>query len=191
MNNNIHISDYPDLNKFASEQWQRSIAYLKKRFNLQEEECEDLFQEAFIILHNKLNQDEYRHEGSLSSYFLGICNNIALEYIRKKNKQFDLSNKNMIPLMDGVINYSKVSSLIYFDDDNDMKEKKDSIIHQIINDLPDLCNKILWKHCCENLPFDVIADMIGTKSAGALRVKKHRCCQKFRERYKRMLKELI
>ena len=40
------------LNKFASDEWDKTLAYLQGTFSLSRSDCEDVFQDAFIILHN-------------------------------------------------------------------------------------------------------------------------------------------
>lgn len=51
-------SDERLLDKFARVQRNKTIAYLKKQFSLPSDDCEDIFQEAFItfsIIFKKVN----------------------------------------------------------------------------------------------------------------------------------------
>ena len=47
-------SDERLLEKFAKAQRQKAIAYLKNQFSLPTDDCEDVFQEAFITLYNNI-----------------------------------------------------------------------------------------------------------------------------------------
>lgn len=73
------ISKPINLNYFASEQWVRTLGFLRKHFNLSDDDCKDVFQESFIILYDQIcagKLDELT--SSLSTYFLAICRNKAL-----------------------------------------------------------------------------------------------------------------
>lgn len=48
------------LNKFAAEQWDKTLAYLQGTFSLSRSDCEDIFQEAFIVLYKKNNRWQLR-----------------------------------------------------------------------------------------------------------------------------------
>ena len=42
------------LNEFAVREWSKTLAFLQKQFGLSEDDCKDVFQEAFLTLHNNI-----------------------------------------------------------------------------------------------------------------------------------------
>ena len=42
------------LNQFAAEQWEKALAYLQGVFSMSRSDCEDVFQEAFMVLYKKI-----------------------------------------------------------------------------------------------------------------------------------------
>ena len=49
MNHTISDTDYVELSTFAEEQWHKVLNYLGRTFNLPREDCQDVFQDAFIV----------------------------------------------------------------------------------------------------------------------------------------------
>ena len=78
------------LNKFAAEQWDKTLAYLQGTFSLSRSDCEDIFQEAFIVLYKKITDGELVLTSSLSTYFVGICRNKAYEKMRGMGKELNI-----------------------------------------------------------------------------------------------------
>ena len=82
------IDDIPQtqqkLSLFAAEQWDKTLAYLQGRFSMPRSDCEDVFQEAFMVLYKKITDGELVLTSSLSAYFIGICRNKAYEKLRGK-----------------------------------------------------------------------------------------------------------
>ena len=66
----MEIIDIPQtqqkLNKFAAEQWDKALAYLQGTFSLSRSDCEDIFQEAFIVLYKKITEGELTLTSKLS-----------------------------------------------------------------------------------------------------------------------------
>lgn len=56
MNHTISDTDYVELSTFAEEQWHKVLNYLGRTFNLPREDCQDVFQDAFIVLYNQINE---------------------------------------------------------------------------------------------------------------------------------------
>lgn len=56
MNHTISDTDYVELSTFAEEQWHKVLNYLGRTFNLPREDCQDVFQDAFIVLYDQINK---------------------------------------------------------------------------------------------------------------------------------------
>ena len=61
------------LNQFAAEQWDKTLAYLQGVFSMPRSDCEDVFQEAFIVLYKKIIDGELVLTARLSTFSLGYA----------------------------------------------------------------------------------------------------------------------
>ena len=178
------------LNRFASAEWSKTLGYLHKSFGLSRDDCQDVFQESFMTLYSNIADGTLETlTSSLSTYFMSICRNKALEMIRKIQKYADVDDEMSLSLMDGEFNESKIDSIIALDEGSE-EEEKQKLIAQIVNDLPHPCNELLWGFYRDELSMKALAEMFNY-SEGSVKVTKHRCCEKFRSRYQEMLNKIL
>ncbi|HCY73053.1 MAG TPA: hypothetical protein DHU75_02705, partial [Rikenellaceae bacterium] len=77
--------DDATLNRFATAEWSKALHYLSKSYGLSPDDCKDVFQESFLTLYNNVADGKLtKLTSSLSTYFMGICRNKALELLRTK-----------------------------------------------------------------------------------------------------------
>lgn len=176
------------LNRFAEKERDKAIGFLRKHFGLAQEDCEDIFQDAFIILLRNCHEGKLDNiRSTLSTYFIQICANKAHELLkaRKRMPNEDTPFDELPPTQK-----AKAESLISLDPDISLVKAKEAITRQIVHDLPWPCDKLLWGFFRDNLPLKTIADMLG-KTVGYVKVTKHNCQQKFRSRYNQLTKHLF
>ena len=189
----INIPTYSEkiLNKFAEEQWEKALAFLQKQYSMSMEDCKDVFQDSFIALYN--NNKNGKLEGldsSLSTYFLGICKFKAHEKMRNNGRKVKEDDKASMTLMDGGIKEDKITAIIEtFDNEVSITERKEAMVRQIIRELPSPCNELLWGFYRDNLSMKALAEMYNY-SIGSIKVIKHRCMDKFRMNYTKLIKHL-
>lgn len=64
------------LDSFIKSQRDRTIAYLQRNFFVSKDECEDIFQDSFIILYQNAQEGKLDNlTSSVSTYFMAICRN--------------------------------------------------------------------------------------------------------------------
>lgn len=183
--------DHETLNRFASSEWEKTLGYLHKSFGLSRDDCQDVFQESFITLYNNVNEGKLVElTCSLSTYFMSICRNKALEMLRGIAKMSVVDDELSISLMDGEFKEDKVNALLELDD-KIQEEERQHLVEKIVNDLPEPCNKLLWAFYRDGLSMKTLAEMFNYKSESTVKVIKHRCCEKFRIRYGEMCKTLF
>lgn len=96
MNHTISDTDYVELSTFAEEQWHKVLNYLGRTFNLPREDCQDVFQDAFIVLYDQINEGRLTPlKCSLSTYFTSICRYKALELLRHNNRSITTDYTNL------------------------------------------------------------------------------------------------
>lgn len=188
----VQIPAYSErvLAEYAQKEWNKVHGYLKKHFGLSDEDCDDVFQESFIVLFNNNREGKMKDMGdSLSTYFTRICHNKALELLRRQGRYLNISDDNRFEVLADAKD-EKLSNLITLDPDVTIRDAKEAIARQIVRDLPEPCNKLLWGFFRDNHKLKTLAEMLN-KTEGYVKVTKHRCQEKFRRRWHELVKDLF
>jgi RNA polymerase sigma factor (sigma-70 family) len=180
------------LNEFASSQWNKTLSFLKSRFALSQEDCEDVFQESFIIFYNYVIEGKLDNiTSSFSTYFNSICRNKAHEMLRRNGKEISIIDEYPNAFKDEYED-DKIDSLLALENDNDnINERKSALVREIVKNLPEPCDRILWGYYRDGYSMLSLADMLNYKSEGTVKVTKHRCCEKFKKRYSQFVNQLF
>lgn len=193
MTDKIHNNNAIDLNRFASKEWAKALAFLQNRFGIPEDDCKDIFQESFIVLYNNIQTGKLTEmTASLSTYFMSICRNKALEHLRGVSKSVHVEDELSLSLMDEEIKSEKIEALLALDDgDSVIEAQKEELVRSIVKNLPSPCNELLWGFYRDNLSMRSLADMFNYSSESSVKVTKHRCCEKFRAKYNELCNKLF
>lgn len=177
------------IEQFRSSQREKVLAYMQGNFSISPDDGEDIFQEAFITLYNNILEGKLENlTSSLSTYFIGICKNKAREFLREKNKVVNLSYDSGIKEQNTFLD-DKVESILMLESDNDIAcQKKEKIVRDIVRDLPSPCNELLWGFYRDGLSMKQLAEKFDYKNESSVKVIKHRCCEKFKERFNKLVK---
>jgi len=179
------------LNDFALEQWGKTLAYLQGTYSLSRLDCEDIFQEAFIILYQKIIEGNLELTSTLSTYFIGICRNKAFERMRKIGKVLNIIDDYPSTSKD-VFEDERIDRLLALEHNTEQIEaRKEAIVNEIVSKLPEPCDKILWGFYRHGFSMKTLAAMYNYKSEGSVKVTKHRCGEKFRTRFLDISKQLF
>ena len=183
------------LEKFAKEQWEKTRAFLLSRYSLSEDECADIFQDSLVILWNNIKENKVEADGlgmSSSTYFMTICRNKTMELLRRKSK-FVTASYDISPSKE-LFNHQmeQVDKILALEDDGERAQKeKEALVREIVNNLPSPCNELLWGYYGDGHSMKMLAEMFNYASENAVKVTKHRCCEKFRLKYNEMSKSLF
>lgn len=182
------------LEEFAKKHWP-SIRTSLLNSSLSEDECADVFQESLIVLWKNIRENKVESkilDLSYSAYFWKICNNKKKEFLRSKSKYFTIS-PDINPDKDH-LNYQdeQVEKILSMDDEKEnLQKRKEALVRDIVKDLPSPCNELLWGYYGDGHSMKTLAEMFDYASVNAVKVTKHRCCEKFRKRYSEMVKSLF
>jgi len=179
------------LDAFIKSQRDRTIAYLQHNFSVSKDECEDIFQDSFIILYQNAREGKLDNlTSSVSSYFMAICRNKTMELLRARGKYIhspvdDEMHKSTTFLE------SKINKVLSFDNDDAPIEQKEALVRKIVKDLPSPCNELLWGFYRDGLSMKDLAKRYGYSNENTAKVTKHRCCDKFKKRFTEMFHKLF
>jgi RNA polymerase sigma factor (sigma-70 family) len=171
------------LNQFAADQWDKALAYLQGTFSMSRSDCEDIFQDAFIVLYKKITSGQLALTAKLSTYFIGICRNKAYEKMRGMGKELNIIDDYPSSTKDEFED-ERIDRLLALEDNTEQIEtRKEAIVREIVSKLPEPCDKILWGFYRDGFSMKTLAAMYNYKSEGSVKVTKHRCGEKFKSRF--------
>lgn len=187
------ISKYSNtaLDAFIKSQRERTISYLQRNFSVSKEECEDIFQDSFIILYQNVKEGKLDNlTSSVSTYFMAICRNKTMELLRTKGKYIHSPVDDAIQKSTAFLE-SKINKVLSFDNDDAPIEQKEALVREIVKKLPSPCNELLWGFYRDGLSMKDLAERYGYSNENTVKVTKHRCCNKFKKRFTEMLHKLF
>ena len=183
------------LEDFAKQQWQKTRLFLMSRYSLSEDECADVFQTSLVILwenmkDNKVDTNDIRM--SSSTYFMTICRNKTMELLRSKSKYVTTPYEIKPSKNFQVFQENQVEKILSLEDAHEnIQKEKEALVRDIVKNLPSPCNELLWGYYGDGHSMRMLAKMFNYASENAVKVTKHRCCEKFRVRYSEMRKSLF
>ena len=179
------------IDEFVKSQRVKTISYLQRNFSISTDDCEDIFQDSFMILYHNAQEGKLEDlTSSVSTYFFSICRNKAMELLRKRGKYIQ-SQVEAEDVPSGQFLESKINSILSFDDDGRDIEQKEALVRDIVKNLPSPCNELLWGFYRDGLSMKDLAERYGYSSESTAKVTKHRCCDKFKKRFTDMLNKLL
>lgn len=192
------------LNGFANEQRARTINWLRSQLGLSTSDAEDVFQDSFLVMYENLTNGTLTElPRSLSAYLNEICRRKALEVLRAiekkrgqgtveaENDRQDLEEDSVEALSD--FDDSLLDEVLEMDEatvNAERIDRQEAAVREVVRELPDPCNKLLWGYYFENLSMKDMAAMYKYKSAESVKVMKSRCMTRFETRMREVFKRL-
>ncbi len=130
------------------------------------EDAKDIFQDAIVIIYNKINKNDFNLDCDFSTYLYSICKILWLKELRKKKNEKS-SNKELqdfLKYQDDIIGSDGVS-------------EKYAIYYKYINKLDYDCRKVL-RLFYEGVKTKEIANIMGYKNENIAKAKKFKCKEK-------------
>lgn len=184
------------LKDFVSEHKEKKkvLDYLQKYYTISFDESQDIFQDAFILVYNNIKEGKLSVKtlnSSLSTYFIGVCRNKALELLRNNNKIVTTSYEIQSAPHNSFLDEQVEKILLLESESESLQKKKEALVRDIVRDLPSPCDELLWGYYRDGFSMKILADRFNYASENAVKVTKHRCCEKFRNRYNECIKSLF
>lgn len=127
------------------------------------EVADDIFQDTFIKVLNKLKEEKYSDEGKFLPWVLRIAHNLCMDYFRKNQKEKIVANDN--PEYDILDNISIEES---HKEDQIIVDEEHIDISKFIELLPDEQREVIILRHYYDYSFKQIAEMTGTNLNTAL-----------------------
>ncbi|MEI6061472.1 MAG: sigma-70 family RNA polymerase sigma factor [Bacteroidota bacterium] len=170
----IHYSDYAIVEglrlnsdfiiRYVYKEFFPAIKYFIKNNSGYEEDAEDIFQEALLVILTKIKDDDFELSSSFITYLYSICRNIWLQKLKRKR----MTSKNQDELTH-FLDIQDVEKEVFIENE----EKYQSFIRQFEH-LSGDCQKLLKLFLTKKSSKE-IADHMGYKSEFYAKTKKHLC----------------
>jgi RNA polymerase sigma factor (sigma-70 family) len=137
-----------------------------------DEDAEDTFQDGIIIIHNKININQFVLTSSFKTYMYSVCRNLWLQKLNKRKAIFDkLSDvEEYIDLPKAMLAEANV---------------EETEMHRIIQihflSLHDDCQKVL-RLFTKNIPLREITKIMGFKTENYAKTRKYLCKEELKKR---------
>ncbi|MFC2123973.1 RNA polymerase sigma factor [Bacteroidota bacterium] len=154
----IHRGDEVALD-FLYKKYYRMMTKLVVTNSGTEEEAKDIFQDALIVFWRKVTGGNLVLTSKISTYIYSICLNLWRKELDRKSRQ---SNEQKDEVM-------------YIDIDRDERIR---IVRQCINELGEICRRILMYYYFDGLSMSDIAEKIGYSTTDTAKTKKYKCKKK-------------
>lgn len=184
-----------ELNEFFATNQQRTLNYLCAYFPALKDDVSDIFQDAAVALFLKIQKNELSvMTGSLYSYFLSMCKNMALNMVNRTPSACALDeNRNdsdFEPIQDDKI--EELESLVGYDIADEQTDQAyldwiEQEVREGVKNMKPPCNHILWSFYWDGLSHRAIADMYGMKSEDVSKTQANRCKNKFSDFIKKVI----
>lgn len=131
------------------------------------DEARDIFQEAMVLLYNKVLNGEWNPETKAEGFMFLTCKNLWSNELRKKKVRRDNSGNIQMDNEDGVA-------------EKEEKEVQLKIVEKVFDEIAAKCKSILTLFYFESLSMEQIAKRFGYKSVKSAKVQKYKCMENVR-----------
>ncbi|MDY4521442.1 MAG: sigma-70 family RNA polymerase sigma factor [Bacteroidales bacterium] len=179
--------DYGSIVKsYYTELYPKFSRILTRKYpKLRLDETEDIFHDALLAVENNIKQNRASKNSSWANYIITIGCNMASKRMRKVNNTDSLD-------VDESKTQSIFASVEFSSTDDDKKMETlevQAIIGREVEHTPEKCHKIIKLFYYASSDLEEIAEEIGLKNAGSVKVTKLRCMKELMNRVKNAVKE--
>lgn len=136
------------------------------------EEAKDIFQEAVIVLYDRVRQGEFELNSKLKTYIYAVCRRLWLKQLGGQERTFQ-----------DVSNYEETLPI---DEDLSIHEEKDqqmALMEQALGQLGEPCRTIIQDFYIQGLSMQEICEKFGYTNADNAKNQKYKCLQRLKKIY--------
>jgi RNA polymerase sigma factor (sigma-70 family) len=133
--------------------------------NGSEEEAKDVYQEALVVVWQKILSEDFVLTSKISTFLYSICQNLWRKELERKSR---LTGED-----------TDLAEVF----DVDRKERIE-IVNKCINDLGETCRNILTYYYFDKLSMNDIAEKMGFANSDTAKTKKYKCKQELDKKIK-------
>ncbi|MCZ4694285.1 RNA polymerase sigma factor [Ancylomarina euxinus] len=142
----------PQAFRFLVKQYERLVFHVAARLLNRQEDLEDVCQEVFIKVHQKL--PEFRGDSKLSTWIATIAYRVAVNHIKKKKAETDIDDSEREFLHNDMITYDHPQNIIE-------KQELKAYVRQMVDRLPSQYKTVLSLYHLEEMGYKEIVEITG------------------------------
>lgn len=174
MNNSdkLNANDFSFYTQLYKDYRDEFLVWIKKLYNISDEDAKDIFQESIVIFRNKFLADEYDNsKSSIKTYLFAIGKNTCRSWMRKNKHSVEFQDHHL-PEMDNEDELRKE------------EQKKLDLVLSLIEQMKGKCKRLLMLYYVEGERMNNIAKILELKNADTVKATKNRCMKSLREQVK-------
>ncbi len=140
--------------------------------NGNEDDAKDIYQEAIIVLHDKIKRGDFELNSKLKTFIYSVCRRLWLKKLNHKSK-FNLDIKDF-------------EDHLVVDQDLDHHEEKDKqfkLMYEALINLGEPCKTIIEDFYINNQSMLDICEKFGYTNADNAKTQKYKCLQRLKKIY--------
>lgn len=149
-----------------------SIAYMIISNHGSEDEAKDIFQDALLVLYDKVSNGTFELSSKLSTYLFAVCRRMWLKKLTKGSSEF--ANSDL----------STYEETLFSEDDLEEQEElevKFSQMESAMAQLGEPCKTILEDFYIRNMSMTQISDKFGYTNPDNAKTQKYKCLQRLKK----------
>lgn len=134
------------------------------------EEAKDVYQEAIIVLHNKIKSGDFELNSKLKTFIYSVCRRLWLKRLSHKSRYSE--------------NIKDYEDYFPVEQDLELQEEKDKQfqqMHSALSDLGEPCKTIIEDFYIHNLSMQDICEKFGYTNADNAKTQKYKCLQRLKK----------
>ncbi len=148
-----------------------AISHLIIGNNGREDEAKDIFQEAVMVLYDKVTHENFELSSKISTFLYAVSRRLWLKQLNKRENAMGTSDSNEIEIPDIEIDLQS-----HLDKENEFT-KMDSAMNQ----LGEPCQTILRDFYLKNKSMQDICDKLGYTNTDNAKTQKYKCLQRLKK----------
>lgn len=150
------------------------IENLIRKNNGSDEDAQEIYQEAMLVVYDKLQKPDFKLSCSLKTYIYSVCRNMWMYQLRKtEQNQARFSDfEQFIPVEEDIAGENP---------------EYEAILGEVMNLIDDKCRQLLELFYYHSLSLEIIAEKLGYNNSNTAKSKKNKCMDKAREKAKELV----
>jgi len=137
-----------------------------------EDEAKDIYQEAIIILHNKIKSGDFELSSKLKTFIYSVCRRLWLKRLSQKSKYSG-----------DIKDYEDHFPVEHDLEQHEEKDLQFKLMHEALHNLGEPCKTIIEDFYIHNLSMQDICEKLGYTNADNAKTQKYKCLQRLKKMF--------